>query len=269
MENDLEQSPALGEAATRYLSRLSAEEKDSNQSEVHKFARWCGWEIPFTKLSGPAVAGYAEQLSTSDTDYARKLVLLRAFLAYAKKTGWSQTNLGIHLKAKKNKAASSAAPARNMPEAVTLTKQKYDELTEELALLKEKSLKLMHDIQVAAADKDFRENAPLQAAREERGHVEGQIKELEQTLKAATIIEEKKTQTKKSGIGDTIYLCDLSSGEECCFRLVDPREVNPAKGKISANSPLGKALIGKQDGQEIEFSAPVGRMRYRIIRIEH
>ena len=126
----------------------------------------------------------------------------------------------------------------------------------------------MRDIQVAAADKDFRENAPLHAAREERGHVEGRIKELEGTLKAATIIDENKEPTVKSVVGDSLVLTDLATGEECCYRIVDPREVNPSKGKISIASPLGKALLGKQDGQEIEIIAPVGKLRYRIIRIE-
>ena len=269
MVNDEIQVPSLGEAAAQYLARLTAKERDTRQAEIHKFTRWCGTAISFTRLSGPTVAGYAEQLSVSDTDYNRKLALLRAFLAYAKKAGWSQTNLGIHVKTKKGKNGPvTTTPARNMPEAVTLTQQKYDELTKELEQLKIKSLKLMKDIQVAAADKDFRENAPLHAAREERGHVEGQIKELEQTLKAATIIQENKEPAVKSVVGDTIVLCDLSSGEECCYRIVDPREVNAAKGKISMASPLGKALIGKASGQEVEINAPIGRLRYRIIRIE-
>ena len=268
MVNNQEQVPSLGEAATQYLAKLSAKQRDSNQPEVYKFARWCGWESPFSKLSGPTVASYAEQLSVSDTDYARKLVLLRAFLAYAKKAGWSQTNLGIHLKTKKGKTGPVKAASRNLPEAVTLTQQKYDELTKELDNLKNKSQKLMRDIQIAAADKDFRENAPLHAAREERGHVEGRIKELNETLKATTIIDDKKAPTLKSVVGDSIIVCDIASGEECRYMIVDPREVNPSQGKISVASPLGKALFGKQDGQEVEITAPVGRLRYRIIRIE-
>jgi transcription elongation factor GreA len=268
MVNNQTRSPSLGEAATQYLAKLSSKEKDSNQPEVYKFARWCGWESPFSRLSGPAVAGYAEQLSTSDTDYARKLELLRAFLAYAKKAGWSTTNLGVHLKTKKGKTGPVAAPAAVRKEGAALTREKYGELQVELDDLKTKSQKLMRDIQVAAADKDFRENAPLHAAREERGHVEGRIKELEETLKAATIIEEKKTPALKSGVGDSIVLTDLASGEELRYKIVDPREVDPSRGKISIASPLGKALLGKQDGQEIEINAPVGRLRYRIVRIE-
>jgi transcription elongation factor GreA len=155
-----------------------------------------------------------------------------------------------------------------MPEAVTLTRQKYDELTKELKNLKGKSQKLIRDIQLAAADKDFRENAPLHAAREERGHVEGRIKELEETLRAATIMDDKKAPALKSGIGDSIVLNDLASGEDLRYMIVDPREVNPSKGKISIASPLGKALLGKQDGQVVEITAPVGKLRYRILRIE-
>jgi transcription elongation factor GreA len=268
MVNSQEQAPSLSEAARQYLEKLSSKQRDSNQPEVYKFARWCGGEISFSRLSGPTVAGYAEQISVSDIDYTRKLVLLRAFLAYAKKAGWSQTNLGIHIKTKKGKPGPVKVLSHNMPEAVTLTQQKYDELTKELEQAKGKSLKLMKDIQTAAADKDFRENAPLHAAREERGHVEGQIKELEQTLKAATIIDDKKAPSLKSVVGDSIVVCDLASGEECRYTIVDPREVNPSKGKISIASPLGKALFGKQDGQEVEITAPVGRLRYRIIRIE-
>jgi transcription elongation factor GreA len=267
MVNNQTRGPSLGEAATQYLAKLSAKEKDSNQPEVYKFARWCGWESPFTRLSGPAVAGYAEQLSTSDTDYAHKLVLLRAFLAYAKKAGWSTTNLGVHLKTKKGKTGPVAAPAARK-DAVSLTQEKYDQLKIELDDLKKKSQKLMRDIQVAAADKDFRENAPLHAAREERGHVEGRIKELEETLKVATIIAEKKTPALKSGVGDSIVVTDLATGEECRYKIVDPREVDPSRGKISIASPLGKALLGKQDGQEIEINAPVGKLCYRIVRIE-
>ena len=259
---------SLGECAAQYLAKLSTKEKDTNQVEVYKFARWCGWERPMAGLAGPAVASYADQLSVSDTDYTHRLEMVRAFLAYAKKAGWSQSNLGVHLKTKKGKNAPAAVRPRKAPEVVTLSKQKYDELKLELDDLKKKSQRLMRDIQVAAADKDFRENAPLHAAREERGHVEGRIKELEDTVKSAMLIDEKKEPTVKSVVGDTIILIDLASNEELRYMIVDPREVNPSRGKISIASPLGKALLGKPDGQTVEITAPAGKLRYRIIRIE-
>lgn len=268
MVNSDNRVPSLGEAAALYLAKLSAKDRDSSQPEVYKFARWYGWESPFSKLAPPAVASYAEQLSVSDTDYAKKLVLVRAFLTYAKKAGWSQTNLATHMKTKKAKVGPQVAPGRGLRESASLSRQRYDELASELDKLRKKSRELVTEIQRAAADKDFRENAPLDAAREERGHVEGRIKELEELLKAATIIDDKKEPAHKSGVGDSIVLSDLASGEELRYMIVDPREVDPLKGKISIASPLGKALIGRKDGDIVEINAPAGKLRYQIKRVE-
>jgi transcription elongation factor GreA len=153
-------------------------------------------------------------------------------------------------------------------EAVTLTRQRYEEIETELANLKKRSRELISEIQRAAADKDFRENAPLAAAREERGHVEGRIKELQETLKSARVLEYKKHPTLKTGVGDTIVLNDLSSGEELSYMIVDPREVDPNRGKISIASPMGKALMGRRNGDTVEITVRAGKLRYRIERIE-
>jgi transcription elongation factor GreA len=269
MANSTDHIPSLGEAAALYLGRLSSKDRDTSQPEVYKFTRWYGWENSFSRLAGPAVASYAEQLDVSDIDYGKKFEVLRAFFAYAKKAGWSQTNLGIHLKTRKSKTGPVAAVSgRNLPEVISLTQQRYDEMKAELNNLKKRSRELVTEIQRAAADKDFRENAPLHAAREERGHVEGRIKELEQTLKAAIIIDEKKETAKKSSIGDSLVVRDLASGEECRYMIVDTREVDVARGKISIASPLGKALLGRSDGDTVEITAPAGKLRYRIIRVE-
>jgi transcription elongation factor GreA len=268
MVNNGNQNISLGEAAVQFLAGLSSPEREASQPEVYKFVRWYGWERPFARLTAPEVASYAEQLSISDTDYAKKLELIRAFLAYAKKEGWSRTNLAPHLKARKTKAGLQVSARRNLPGSVSLTRQKYEELEAELAELKSKSHELIDEIRRAAADKDFRENAPLAAAREQRGHVEGRIKEMEETLKAATVIDEKRKSAIKTGIGDNIVLGDLASGEELRYMIVDPREVDPAKGKISIASPLGRALIGRSDGDVVEITAPAGKLRYQIKRVE-
>jgi transcription elongation factor GreA len=261
-------SPSVGEVAGLYLARLPAKDRETIQPEVYRFARWYGWERAFSELAPPHVASYAEQLDVSAIDYERKFEVLRAFFAYAKKSGWSGTNLATHLKTKKGKAGPAGAGKRPQPEAVSLSRQRYDELVAEREGLKKKSQELVKAIQVAAADKDFRENAPLDAAREERGHVEGRIKELEEAIKATTIIDDTKAPAVKSGVGDTILLSDLSSGEELRYKIVDPREVDPLKGKISLVSPLGKALVGRRDGDIVEITVPAGRLRYRIKRIE-
>jgi len=267
MPDSKDQIPNLGEAATLYLGKLSIKDREASHAEVYKFARWYGWEIPFSRLAGPAVAGYTEQMNVTDIDYEKKIGILRSFFAHARKAGWSQTNLATHLKAKKGKIAASVGK-QDVIEAAELTQHRYDELATELENLKKRSRELVADIQRAAADKDFRENAPLDAAKEERGHIEGRIKEIEQTLKSANIMQEKKEPARKSGIGDSIIVCDLASGEECRYIIVDPREVNAAKGKISIASPLGKALLGRGDGETVEITVPAGKLCYQIKHIE-
>ncbi len=268
MVNSSSQIPSLGEAAAKFLATLSAEKREVSQPEVYKFARWYGWDRSFSRLAPPDVAGYAEQLSLSDTDYTKKLEYVRAFLAYGKKAGWSQTNLATHLKTKKSKSGPKATGRHSQREVISLTRERYEEIEIELANLKTRSRDLISEIQRAAADKDFRENAPLAAAREERGHVEGRIKELGEALKSAEILEEKKEPALKTGVGDTIILQDLSSGEELRYMIVDPREVDPSRGKISRASPMGKALIGRRNGDTVEISVRAGKLRYRIERIE-
>jgi len=264
-----DQNLSLGEAAAYFLAKLSPEERETGQAEVYQFVRWYGRERPFAALTAHEVANYAERLSLSDTDYARKLELIRAFLVYAKKAGWSKANLSTHLKAKKTKAGPQVSTKHGLPESISLTQQGYAELKAELAVLKDKRIPLIDEIRRAAADKDFRENAPLEAAREQRSHLERQIMELEETLKAATVLDEGQKSTFKTGIGDSVVLCDLASGEEMCYIIVHPREVNPIQGKISSASPIGKALIGRREGEVIEVMVPAGKLRYQIKRVEH
>ncbi len=260
--------PSLGEAATLFLTSLPSEKRGVSQLEIYKFIRWYGWERPFSGLTAPEVANYAERLSFSDTDYIKKLEIVRAFLAYAKKEGWCRSSLAIHLKPRKEKTKVPPTSKRQVSEAVSLTQQGYSELEAELASLKDRRLESIEEIRRAAADKDFRENAPLEAAREQRGQLEGRIRELEETLKSATIISEKQTRTFKVGIGDSIVLRDLASGEELRYIIVSPKEVDPTRGRISPVSPIGKAIIGRSEGEVVEIVAPAGKLRYQIQQIE-
>lgn len=264
------QNISLGEAATRFLASLLPEERGASQQEVYRFVRWYGVERPLSGLMAPEVANYTERLSLSDANYTKKLELIRAFLVYAKNKGWSKTNLAIQLKAKKGKTLLKSSLKRGLSrETVALTQQGYAELKAELDTLKGKRLEAIDEMRRAAADKDFRENAPLEAAREQHGQLQGRIKGLEETLKSAIIIgrEQKDTMLKVS-IGDRVVLCDLASGEELHCTVVSPREVDPTQGKISNVSPIGKALIGRRQGEVAEVIAPAGKLRYQIKQVE-
>jgi len=98
--------------------------------------------------------------------------------------------------------------------------------------------------------------------------LEGRIKELEETLKSAVVIDEKQKTTLTVGIGDSIVLCDLDSGEELRYTLVGPSEVDPTRGKISSASPIGRAVIGRGQGEIVEVAAPAGKLRYQVKQFE-
>jgi transcription elongation factor GreA len=261
------QKLTLGEAATRFLATLPSGEEKMSQQEIYRFVRWYGWERELTKITPPEVASYAEHLSLSDTDYIIKLKLIRTFLVYAKKERWCKSNLATHLKIKKRKARLQPSYSRNSPEAVSLTQQGYDMLQTELATLKNKRSKAIGEIRRAAADKDFRENAPLEAAREQHSHLEGRIKEIEEALKLATVIDEKQKVALRVGVGDSIILRDLASGEELHYTIVNSREVAPARGKISSGSPIGQAVVGRGQGEVVEITVPAGKVSYRIEQV--
>jgi len=267
--NSDSQNLNLDEAASRFLANLSSEEGKASQQEVYKFVRWYGGERPLAGLTAQEVANYAERLSLSDTDYIKKLELIRAFLVYARKEGWTNSNLATHLKTKRVKTRRELLARQGLPEAVPLTQQRYAELEAELDALKSKRLQAIDEIRIAAADKDFRENAPLEAAREQRGQLEGRIKELEETMKSAIVIDEKQKVTLKASIGNRVVLRDLVSGEELCYMIVSPREVDPTTGKISNASPIGKAIIGRGQGEVVEVMTPAGKFRYQIEQVRH
>lgn len=261
-------NPTLGDAAGFFLSTLSPEEREMSQQEVSRFVRWYGRECSFTGLRASEIANYAERLSLSDTDYPKKLELIRAFLSYVKKRGWSKTNLGTHLKTKKTRAGTKASDGKRKRESIALTQQGQSKMEAELAELKDKRLEVIDEMQKAAADKDFRENAPLAAAREQRGYLEGRIQELEETLKAAVSIDSVKSPALKVHIGSKVCLSDLTSSEELLYMIVSPKEVDVTRGMISSVSPIGKALIGRGNGDIIEVTVPAGKLRYQIKSVE-
>ena len=268
MSNDSERL-SLGEAASRFLANQSAEKGKLSQQEVYKFVRWYGWERPLTELTAPEIGNYADHLSSSDADYMKKLGLVRAFLVYVRKKGWTKISLATHLKTKKGKARSQPVSRHNLTEAVSLTREGYDKLKAELAALKKKRPQIIEEMRRAAADKDFRENAPLAAAREERGHLEGRIEELEETLKLAAIIDEERKSTLRVNVGGKVILYDMALDEEMCYTIVGLREANPARGKISEASPIGKAVINHSQGEVVEVVTPAGKFRYQIKQVEH
>ncbi len=254
---DIDRTSTLAQAGDAFLARLPPGERAKVQTEIIKFVRWLGSSRQVNDISPVDVASYGEQITPSA---ARPL---RSFLTYIRKKSSSSIALAPHLRAKKTSLKTVAVWQSGNQGHVALTGEGYAKLESELANLKSQRSRVIEEIQKAAADKDFRENAPLAAAREQKAHLEGRIKEIESTLNQAKIIgEDRDTTTAK--LGDTVVLRDLSSDKEFTYTLVDSREANPVKGRLSVASPLGKAISGKQIGQTVEVAAPAGTFHCRI-----
>lgn len=254
---------SLGQVATQFLLTLPSEERLRAQQEVYKFVRWYGEKRPLSGLAIPEVANYAEQITSSTTEVAEKLGIIKTLLAYAHKQGLTRTNLAVHLKTKKV-APRSAPSKRYFKRKVMLTSQGYADLDAELTALKNERPRIAEELQKAAADKDFRENAPLEATREYQGQLEARIRKVESTLKMATLVDEQQAGGYEITFGDTVVLRDLASGGEVTYTLVDASEANPIEGKISVASPMGQALLGRMKRQKIEVRAPAGILHYQI-----
>ncbi|MFP3898038.1 MAG: GreA/GreB family elongation factor [Dehalococcoidia bacterium] len=254
-------SPTLAEACDAFLSQLPAEEAAQARGEVSRFVRWLGPSRRVTDVSPVDVASYGENIVPS------AVKPLRSFLTYIWKKGLSNMNLAPHLRARKtvSKAAASrtVVPRQADRSRATLTAEGYAKLEQELVGLKEQRLRVVEEMQIAAVDKDFRENAPLAAARERKAHLDGRIKEIESVLKEARIMGQEQA-TSRAKLGDTVVLQDLSSGKDLTYTLVDPREANPTQGRLSVASPLGKAVLDKEKGQVAEVAAPAGTLRCRV-----
>lgn len=257
----------LGEAAEGFLKSVSAGEGEMSRQVIYRFVRWFGGERPLDRITAQEIANYAGRLSSSDTDHAKKLEPVRGFLAYAGKTGWTRNNMAVHLKAKKGRSKTLSRSSRAPRETISLTQHGYDEVKKELEVLASKRLHTISEIRKAAEDKDFKENAPLAAAREELGHIEGKIINLKETLKLAVLISDHPELTARAGIGNGVVLLDLASGEDLRYTIVSPREADPIKGKISSVSPIGKAIMGRSLGDTIEIKVPAGRLRYKIKQV--
>lgn len=149
---------------------------------------------------------------------------------------------------------------------ILLTSQGFLELEEELNELKNvKRPRVIEAIKDARAQGDLSENADYDAARTEQAEVEGRIKELEFMLANATIIE------KKDGslidVGSTVTISYVDDDEEEIYHIVGRMEADPFENKISNESPIGKAIIGKKEGDTVEISSPTGSYKIKIVKV--
>jgi transcription elongation factor GreA len=122
------------------------------------------------------------------------------------------------------------------------------------------------EIRKAMADKDFRENAPLDAAKERQGRIETQIRQLESTIASAQILSGSSNggEIARSAVGTRITVKDKDSGEILDYTLVDAREADTGQRRISIQSPVGQALLDLGAGDEVAVPTPKGTLTYVV-----
>lgn len=134
-------------------------------------------------------------------------------------------------------------------------------------LKKTRRRELSKEIGIAREKGDISENAEYEAAKEAQGLLEKRIAEFEDKLSRATVMEYIEISGDKVYIGATVKLKDLDSKEEVSYTLVSQEEANFSEGKISIESPIGKALLGHKKGDKVEIKVPAGTLNYKILSI--
>jgi transcription elongation factor GreA len=154
-----------------------------------------------------------------------------------------------------------------MAEPVPMTPQGAQKLREELVRLKEERPKISREIGVAREHGDLKENAEYHAAKERQGMVEAQIKDIEDKLARAEIIDPSKLSGDRVRFGARVTLTNLDTEEETSYQIVGADEADINSGTISISAPLARALIGKSIGDEVIVNLPAGKRRYEIAEI--
>ena len=152
-----------------------------------------------------------------------------------------------------------------------LTKAGVVRLREELATLKKVDRpRIIAAIAEARAHGDLRENAEYHAAKEQQGFIEGRIQHLEYTISHAQIIDVARLNPgDKVVFGATVTLCDEETGDETRYQIVGDVEADIKQNRIAVSSPISRALIGREVGDEIVVKAPAGERLYEIVDVEY
>lgn len=141
-------------------------------------------------------------------------------------------------------------------------------LKDQLARLKEERPKISKEIEVAREHGDLRENAEYHAAKERQGMVEAQIKDIEDKLSRAEVIDPTKLSGSRVRFGATVQLLNSDTDETTTYQIVGADESDIENGLISISAPLSRALIGKEVGDEVKVQLPGGVRNYEIVDVE-
>ena len=151
---------------------------------------------------------------------------------------------------------------------VYLTPEALEKLKDDLQFMRTKErARIALAIADARAQGDLSENAEYDAAKEEQGHLEARIAKLEDTIANARVVDERMIDGSKARILSSVRVQNVGTGQEQTFVLVAAQEADPAAGKISVTSPIGKGLLGAGEGDTVEIKVPAGKVKLKVVGI--
>ena len=146
-----------------------------------------------------------------------------------------------------------------------VTESGYKKMKDELDyLVNVKRKEAAENVGIVRGFGDLSENSEYDEAKNEQAKIEAKIEELEEILAHAKVISDNEIQTDTVNVGITVVLYDIEYDEDVEYTLVSSREVNLAQGKISDQSPIGKALVGAKVGDTVSVEVPDGTMKYKV-----
>jgi transcription elongation factor GreA len=260
---------SASEALAHFVTSLEPEKVEAERPLVDKFISWFGADRMMSELSGADISRYLGEVTAEEEHAPGNLEPLRAFLAYSSRLAFTDENLvpyllleGDHGGARGLAGATEELGGR----AFHVTREGLQGLESQLAELKAERPLIADKLREAMADKDFRENAPLDAARDEQAHLEAKIRETEDRLRNAVIIDAD-AKGGRANVGSVVKLLNIEHDREQEFTLVSEAEVDPSKGKISMQSPIGVALRNRGEGEEVIVEAPSGKIRFKVLEV--
>lgn len=153
--------------------------------------------------------------------------------------------------------------------SIPISVQGFRKIRDELEQLKSERPAVIQAIKEAREEGDLRENAGYEAARERQGMLEARINYIESRMPQFDVIDLNSIEGEKVMFGATVQIEDAETGEQRTYTLLGPDEAEPSKGSISVLSPVGRALLGKFEGDEVSVEVPRGRVQYEILAIEY
>ena len=285
MSIDIKPVNTLIKSVNLYTNRMRKSRKETIKNDLSSFIQWLTISLENKSYDENSnleninlniiepffIEQYVKitNLKHSNQNASKKLTVARDYLNYIHTEGFTESNLGNHIRNKKGRRSGSVSLKSKVHEGdlVEISKEYHDSLEKELNVKYKEREDVVVDINKAAADKDFRENAPLEAAREKQGLIESQIKTIEETLRKSVIFNTKRSNKKNkiAQIGSKVTL--EKENKRTKINLVASPEADVNLSKISLESPLGKALMGKGENDHVTISAPAGEIKYKIVKV--